>query len=475
MAATGMRLVLAVVVTAVVVSLALVVVEAGLPGGGSADGAARPTVTLTPASTAVSAPGATVPSAAPEVLTAVPATAQVPTTAGLQKALAPLLGAAGLGTAVSLQVVDVRTGNALLSVNPGARPVPASTAKLLTAAAVLTTVGPQQTLPTTVVSGATAAEVVLVGGGDVLLGAGPGDPQAVAGRAGLADLADQVAAALRSSGRVSVAVRLDDGLFQGPAISPGWRPGDVAAGFVAPVMALEVNAGAIPKKPGRQADPAMSAAQTFAALLGRRGIAVTGPVTRAGAPASASTLGTVRSAPVADLVEYALTMSDNTVAEALARLVAVKAGRPATFTDGGKAVLDQVARLGVPVDGDRLVGGSGLADGSSVSVTTLTGLLALAGSADHPQLRALLTGLPVAGASGTLADRFAARGQHGGLGVVRAKTGTLKGVNALAGLVVDVDGRLLAFAVLADKTGGTDAARAALDDVAVALAGCGCH
>ncbi|HET9658199.1 MAG TPA: D-alanyl-D-alanine carboxypeptidase/D-alanyl-D-alanine-endopeptidase, partial [Kineosporiaceae bacterium] len=433
------------------------------------------TVTLTPASTAVSAPGATVPSATPDVLSAVPATAQVPTTAGLQKALAPLLGAAGLGAAVSVQVVDVQTGKALLSVNPAARPVPASTAKLLTAAAVLTTVGPQQTLPTTVVSGATPAEVVLVGGGDVLLGAGPGDPHAVAGRAGLADLADQVAAALQSSGRTSVAVRLDDGLFQGPAISPGWQPGDVAAGFVAPVMALEVNAGVIPKKPARQADPAMSAAQTFAALLGRRGIAVTGPVTRAGAPASASTLGTVRSAPVADLVEYALTMSDNTVAEALARLVAVKAGRPATFTDGGKAVLDQVGRLGVPVDGDHLVGGSGLADGSSVSVATLTGLLALAGSADHPQLRALLTGLPVAGASGTLSDRFAARDQHGGLGVVRAKTGTLKGVNALAGLVVDVDGRLLAFAILADKTGGTEAARAALDDVAVALAGCGCH
>jgi D-alanyl-D-alanine carboxypeptidase/D-alanyl-D-alanine-endopeptidase (penicillin-binding protein 4) len=186
-------------------------------------------------------------------------------------------------------------------------------------------------------------------------------------------------------------------------------------------------------------------------------------------------LAAVESAPIADLVEHALTESDNTVAEALARVVALRMGRRATFTDSGRAVLDQVGLLGLPTDGDRLIGGSGLADGSLVSVHTLTSLLSLAASAAHPELRALLTGLPVAGASGTLADRFSPDAQRGGLGVVRAKTGTLKGVNALAGTVVDADGRMLAFAILADKTGATDAARLALDDVAAALARCGCR
>jgi D-alanyl-D-alanine carboxypeptidase/D-alanyl-D-alanine-endopeptidase (penicillin-binding protein 4) len=474
-ATTATRLVLAGVVTAGVVALALAAVNTGMPVGFAGGDGARPTVTLAPVSTAVSAPGATVPPAAADVLAGLPSDAAAPTATGVRQALGSALAAPGLGTAVSVQVVDVPTGTTLLTLNPGARLVPASTAKLLTTAAVLSTVGPQTTLPTSVVDGTKPGEIVLVGGGDVLLGAGPGAPGAVVGRAGLADLADRTAAALAGQGRTAVALRLDDTLFTGPAVSPAWHPGDLAAGYASPVMALELNEGVVPHRTARQADPAISAAQTFATLLGRRGITVTGRVVRQAAPPSGHVLAVVRSAPVADLVEYALTESDNTVAEVLARLVAIKAGRPATFTEAGRAVVDQVGRLGVPTDGDRLVGGSGLADGSSVSVATLAGLLTLAGSADHPQLRAILTGLPVAGASGTLADRFGSPTARGGIGLVRAKTGTLTGVSALAGIVVDADGRLLAFAVLADKTGATDAARSALDHLAVALARCGCH
>lgn len=468
------RLVIGAVAAAVVTaSLGVVTITGGLTGvkGGSPAAA----VTLAPSSTSVPAPGATTPSAADDVLAGLQPGAPVPTTAGLQRVLAPLLAASGLGRAVSMQVVDVASGTSLFSVAPNARLVPASTAKLLTGAAALTTAGPDATLTTKVVEGATEGEIVLAGGGDVLVGAGAGDPDAVVGHAGLADLADATAAVLKGRGRTSVALRLDDTLFRGPAVSPDWADGDLAAGYVSPVMALEVNEGQVPRRTARLSDPALAAGQLFGTLLSRRGITVTGPVARARSRADADVLAGVESAPVADLVEYALTESDNTVAEALARVVALRTGRQATFADGGRAVLDQVGLLGVPTDGDRLVGGSGLADGSLVSVRTLTALLALAGSSEHPQLRPLLTGLPVGGASGTLADRFSAARQHGGLGVVRAKTGTLKGVNALAGTVVDSDGRLLAFAILADKTGATTVARNALDDVAVALARCGCR
>ncbi len=63
--------------------------------------------------------------------------------------------------------------------------------------------------------------------------------------------------------------------------------------------------------------------------------------------------------------------------------------------------------------------------------------------------------------------------------MVRAKTGTLTSVSALAGVVHDSDGRLLAFAFVADEVapgdGPTTAAEAALDRLASILARCGCR
>ncbi|WP_055693778.1 D-alanyl-D-alanine carboxypeptidase, partial [Streptomyces prasinopilosus] len=63
----------------------------------------------------------------------------------------------------------------------------------------------------------------------------------------------------------------------------------------------------------------------------------------------------------------------------------------------------------------------------------------------------------------------------GAAGVVRAKTGTLTGVNALAGTVVDREGRLLVFAFLATGTTDQTTAQTALDKAATALAACGCR
>ena len=84
-------------------------------------------------------------------------------------------------------------------------------------------------------------------------------------------------------------------------------------------------------------------------------------------------------------------------------------------------------------------------------------------------------GLPVAGWSGTLRTRFASpRSSEVGQGVVRAKTGSLSGVNAISGQLVTRDGRLLVFAILADDTGNSLAARAALDRIAARLVACGC-
>lgn len=403
-------------------------------------------------------------------------TARLPSRAGVASAVGPLLRAPALGPRVSAYVVDAATGEVLLDAAAGRPMVPASATKLLTAAAALSVVGAATRLSTRVVQGSSPDEVVVVGGGDMLLGPGRSSP-AVVGRAGLADLAAQVAVALRAAGQRRVVVRVDDTLFAGPNASPAWRPGDVSGGYTGRVAALGI--GTDRARPGHPStpDPALTAATAFAAALRRAGVAVAGAPARTVAPEGARVLGQVDSAVLADVLGVALRESDNALAEVMARLVARATGRPATFPDAASAVLDEVQQLGVDVGPATIKDGSGLAGGSLVPARVLGDVLGLAASAERPGLRPLLQGLPVAGFTGTLADRFAAPPGHAAAGLVRAKTGTLTGTNVIAGSTVDADGRLLVFVVMADRVpvGGTSAARAAVDGVAAALARCGCR
>jgi D-alanyl-D-alanine carboxypeptidase/D-alanyl-D-alanine-endopeptidase (penicillin-binding protein 4) len=135
-----------------------------------------------------------------------------------------------------------------------------------------------------------------------------------------------------------------------------------------------------------------------------------------------------------------------------------------------------VTALGLPAEESDLVDGSGLSRQNKLTPTLLTDLLKLAANGSRPELTAMFGGLPVAGWSGTLQDRFVApRGNQVGQGLVRAKTGTLSGVNAISGELVTADGRLLVFAIMADRVPpDATAARAALDRIAAKLVTCGC-
>jgi D-alanyl-D-alanine carboxypeptidase/D-alanyl-D-alanine-endopeptidase (penicillin-binding protein 4) len=408
------------------------------------------------------------------------AAAPAPDPAALAAALGPLLADPALGARVGASVVDPVDGRALLDVSGGAVFEPASVAKVLTGAAALHRLGPDHVLTTTVRRD--GADLYLVGGGDLLLGPGAGDPTSVVGRAGLGDLAEQVGAALRTSSTAGVRLHLDDSVlgglgWGGAATGPGVVPADLAAGYVAPVTGLALDAGRLRRETyaPRVADPGLAAAATFAEELARAGVPVVAGPARGRAPEGASQVGSVASAPLGEVVAHTLASSDNDVAEALSRLVALDAGAAPGFATGGAAVLAAVAELGVPVEGAVLADGSGLSDGSRLAPRTLTTALAVAASDEHPQLRGVLTGLPVAALTGTLAPRFAEPEAAAGRGLVRAKTGSLTGTSSLAGTVVDADGRLLAFSVMVDAASSTVAARAALDRVAAALAACGCR
>jgi serine-type D-Ala-D-Ala carboxypeptidase/endopeptidase (penicillin-binding protein 4) len=241
------------------------------------------------------------------------------------------------------------------------------------------------------------------------------------------------------------------------------------------VSALTLDGGRIsPGRSERADDPAIAAATTFVDMLASRGIVVrTGPV-RDDAPAHAAEVAAVRSVPLEQIVEHMLLVSDNDAAEVLARHVAAGTGRPASFNAASRAIVEAVEGLGIDMSGSTVLDGSGLARGNALSPNVLVATLAAAARPENPDLRSVLTGLPVARFTGTLDDRFDSPRAADAAGVVRAKTGTLTGVSSLAGTVVARDGNAFGFAMLADDIVNSEAARLALDETAAALAGCGC-
>jgi D-alanyl-D-alanine carboxypeptidase/D-alanyl-D-alanine-endopeptidase (penicillin-binding protein 4) len=402
------------------------------------------------------------------VLASLSTDAPAPDPAALATQLTPLLQDPGLGTGVSAEVVDVATGDVLLDLDAADPATPASTAKLLTATAALTTLDPSTRFATTVVAGSTPGEVVLVGGGDPTLSR-TAPSQIYPGAPTVADLAAQVVAALPAGTPVTRVV-VDSSLFSGPLTATGWGPADAPSSYAAPVTATAVDGARVsPDSIARSGQPGLDAGAALADALD----AADAAVVLGQAPADAQVLGTVQSAPVARLVEQALSMSDNLLAETLARQVAIARGLPATFDGAAQAVIAAVAEAGVDTSGVTLTDGSGLSREDRIPAAVLTAVVSGAADGSIGGASLMLSGLPVAGYDGTLADR-GDDDPTTAPGTIRAKTGTLLDVHALAGTVVTADGRLLAFAVVADGSGNEAAAENALDDFASGLAVCGC-
>jgi D-alanyl-D-alanine carboxypeptidase/D-alanyl-D-alanine-endopeptidase (penicillin-binding protein 4) len=414
----------------------------------------------------------------------------VATAAGVTAALSGVLGSPQLGKHVGAVVTDLTTGRVLLSRDGSVGFAPASTAKLAVAVAALHVLGPAARLHTTVVAGPRPSSIVLVGGGDPTLAAGIPPASDYPQPATLRSLAAKTARALRAKGVHAVRLSYDAALFSGPGLAPGWSPDYVTTGNVSPIEALEVDqgrltAGGAPQDadvPGnflpRSPAPAASAAAAFEAFLKAHGIRVRGPVTEVGAARRGATITSVSSPPLAEIVTQMLTESNNVIAENLARQVAIATGRPATFSGAAAAETAVLRKLGVR-RGISLVDGSGLSPRDRIAPATLVQLIRMAAAPGQPGLRPVLTGMPVAGFSGTLARGGSVFNDLGppALGVVRAKTGNLLTVASLAGLAYAKNGQLLAFAFMADRLpkAGLDPAADDLGRLATSLAGCGCH
>lgn len=456
----------------VVVAVAAVILWPRLTGSPAAGAADQSTTSTAEPSSAPSIPDppVTVPS---PLLAPFQASSKAPTAAGVAEALAKPLANKKLAQFTGI-VIDPVTGKTLWKKDPSSPQIPASSMKLITGAALLTSTDPNSRLVTKVVQGDEPGTIVFVGGGDVTLSARPaGAPTMLPGGPTVADLAAQV----KASGVKVTKIVLDTSYWTGPGLADGWKAEDirgtpkVAQGFITEMSPLMVDADRV--DPGnedspRTGTPAMTAGKALERALGLSGI----PITEGHAPSGAKVLGEVKSQPLSTLLAQALENSDNVLAGALARQVAIARGAPPSFQGVSAAILQSLQDLGLDTVGMVVKDGSGMSDLDRVPPEVLGKIMSMAVSGKNPKLRILLTGLPLAGVSGTLADRFHQPDSKAGAGWVRAKTGSIDVTYALVGYVPDVDGRILVFAF--NSNGVTTATRDAQDAMATALRLCGC-
>lgn len=371
----------------------------------------------------------------------------------IERGVASGMRAPALGSDATIHVRDVATDATLADDGGDERQVPASTMKVITAATSLATLGEDHRFTTRVMTGSDPERIVLVGGGDPLLTRGD-----------VADLASRTARKLRQANVGAVTVDVDDFLFPQPTDADGWAPGD------RPTYAAAVRPLAFVGEYSN--DTVASAWSAFVQGLRAKGVDA-----RAGervvTPSDARRMAVIRPHTLRQAVDLMLRVSENNVAEVLFRQVALAQGYPATWSGASTAAKEVLRDLGVATWRLRLVDGSGLSGRNRLTATSLTEVLDTA--LGDPHLDALIDGLPVAGRSGTLINRFAAPPASCARGEVAAKTGSLTGVSTLAGVTQGKDGRWRSFAIMVNQRPGgypASATSLAIDSLAAVVQGC---
>ena len=224
-------------------------------------------VTRIPVAVKTSTPLPSTPAPREPVLAGLDTAAARPTVAGIKAALREPSFAVSRGANLVGEVIDARSGERLWSRNATQPEPPASTTKLMTAAAVLLRLGPDYRLTTT--TRQVGRTVYLIGGGDPTLvrNASSYDAAQYPPPASMADLARRTAAALGSTHRVRL--RLDNTSWSGPTSARGWKPIYITEGDITPPSALELDEGRTdPSNPAaaRTLAPTAQAGQAFAQL-----------------------------------------------------------------------------------------------------------------------------------------------------------------------------------------------------------------
>jgi D-alanyl-D-alanine carboxypeptidase/D-alanyl-D-alanine-endopeptidase (penicillin-binding protein 4) len=310
--------------------------------------------------------------------------------------------------------------------------------------------------------------IYLAGAGDVTLSRTGVNEQSVYRNAPkLATLVKQISKAL--PGQTFSQIVLDTSLY-GAANGDwkqDWEIKGLKEGYMSRVSALQVDGdrdNPAGKDSARSKDPVARAGKWFKEALGST--ASSAGVSVGITPADATEVAKVSSRPISEWIDYMLVVSDNTLAEALARLVALDVGYSGSFATLDSAYKKALSRTGINLSTVRIEDGSGLSDYNAASPQTINELLikVFQGYGDFAVIQA---GMPVAGTPGSLSYRL-----EEAAGKITAKTGWIQSGYTLAGFMQTPDGANLVFTIY-NLGKVSEANRDAMDALALGIYQCG--
>ena len=318
----------------------------------------------------------------------------------------------------AVQIVDLSTGEVVFSRDAYRERKPASTLKLITAVAAYTYLDPMMTFSTGVYMGTEKKSVVIQGSYDPWISYREPEASKME-RTSLLKIGFNAIKAVREK---------YNGSATGMTVyySNLW-PRDIA------------NLKVFFKKRGLR--PIIKRVSTDEAVL-----------------LSGEEIRSSQSPNLATMVNWALTWSDNDVSTNVAKLSSQAAGNGLSADGINKTFRQLLAKM--DIDSSRFTArdGSGVSGENQVTADLLAKVLVKSHS--DPILSRIIDGLPVGGKTGTLRHRFIETSPDA-VGLVKAKTGTLKTTVSLAGYVESGD-REYAFVIISDhiRIGATYHARA---------------
>lgn len=322
-------------------------------------------------------------------------------------------------------VLDLKTGETLVSHNAEKPLIPASIMKCVTTATLLEKVGNRYRYETPVYYTGSIHDGTL--DGDIVVCASADPSVNSVHEPGSEDIVEEIVQALLALrvSNVKGGIIIDESDYPGPAVNPTWQSGDLSHAYGTGTHGFNFRDNASGSR--SVADPSGVFRSRLRDALSAAGISIaSSPVGKTG---HRHRLGEHRSETIDEIMRSCMMRSDNQYAEAMLRTVGFEYGGEGSTERGAQEQMKYWKRRKATMEGVRVVDGSGLSRSNRVTANFMADVLRhMSGNPYYASF------FPLAGQEGTLRKFLAGTELDGEIAM---KTGSMRGIQCYAGYKLD--------------------------------------